>query len=184
MILNNSWSLAEDTDPQYDSWYKWNALEDWVIAVERGALIVKATGNNGLNDSFLFSRAPLLRPELLAEFLAVTGDARYREQEYPDDLIANACGRAKDWCLAAPMLAYLPRGDRAFSFSSGTSIATAFVSGVAAAVKTRYPWMTNTNLKETLLGTADDIGEQGIDNRYGWGLVNLEKALRGYGQFS
>lgn len=184
MILNNSWALAEETDPQYDLWYKWNALEHWVIAVERGALIVKATGNNGLNDSFLFSRAPLLRPELLAGFLAVTGDSRYREQDHPNDLIANACGRAKDWCLAAPMLAYLPRGDRAFSFSSGTSIATAFVSGVAAAVKTRYPWMTNTNLKETLLGTADDIGEPGIDNRYGWGLVNLEKALRGYGQFS
>ena len=61
----------------------------------------------------------------------------------------------------------------------GTSIAAPMVSGIAALVKEKYPWMTNENLKMTLLTTATDIGEKGVDVIYGWGLVNADRALNG-----
>lgn len=61
----------------------------------------------------------------------------------------------------------------------GTSGATPTVTGIAALVKEKYPWMTNDNLKMTLLTTATDIGEKGVDVIYGWGLVNADRALNG-----
>ena len=61
----------------------------------------------------------------------------------------------------------------------GTSFATPMVTGIAALVKEKYPWMTNENLKMTLLTTATDIGEKGVDVVYGWGLVNADRALNG-----
>lgn len=61
----------------------------------------------------------------------------------------------------------------------GTSGAAPTVTGIAALVKEKYPWMTNENLKMTLLTTATDIGEKGVDVIYGWGLVNADRALNG-----
>ena len=61
----------------------------------------------------------------------------------------------------------------------GTSSAAPQVTGIAALVKEKYPWMTNENLKITLLTTATDIGEKGVDVIYGWGLVNADRALNG-----
>ena len=61
----------------------------------------------------------------------------------------------------------------------GTSGATPTVTGIAALVKEKYPWMTNEDLKMTLLTTATDIGEKGVDVIYGWGLVNADRALNG-----
>lgn len=61
----------------------------------------------------------------------------------------------------------------------GTSGAAPTVTGIAALVKEKYPWMTNENLKMTLLTTATDIGEKGVDVVYGWGLVNADRALNG-----
>ena len=61
----------------------------------------------------------------------------------------------------------------------GTSFAAPTVTGIAALVKEKYPWMTNENLKMTLLTTATDIGEKGVDVIYGWGLVNADRALNG-----
>ena len=61
----------------------------------------------------------------------------------------------------------------------GTSFAAPMVTGIAALVKEKYPWMTNENLKMTLLTTATDIGEKGVDVIYGWGLVNADRALNG-----
>lgn len=61
----------------------------------------------------------------------------------------------------------------------GTSFAAPTVTGIAALVKEKYPWMINENLKMTLLTTATDIGEKGVDVVYGWGLVNADRALNG-----
>ncbi len=46
-----------------------------------------------------------------------------------------------------------------------------------------FAWYTPKDLQQTLLTTATDLGAQGVDAVYGWGLVNASKAVRGYGQF-
>src|SRR5690606_6928303 len=46
-----------------------------------------------------------------------------------------------------------------------------------------FPWMSASNVQQTVLTTATDLGAPGVDDVFGWGLVNAEKAVRGPAQF-
>lgn len=62
---------------------------------------------------------------------------------------------------------------------TGTSFAAPQVSAIAALVKQQFPWMTATQLKQTLLTTARDVGDPGVDEVFGWGIVNAAAAVNG-----
>jgi subtilisin family serine protease len=62
---------------------------------------------------------------------------------------------------------------------NGTSMAAPHVSAVAALLKSQFPNMTGPELRARLTSTATDIGAPGVDQLYGAGLVNAERALRG-----
>jgi len=66
-----------------------------------------------------------------------------------------------------------------YGLRSGTSMACPHVSGVAALLLSRYPGMSNLEVRKRLAGTADDLGSPGKDARYGYGLVNAFAALGG-----
>jgi subtilisin family serine protease len=59
----------------------------------------------------------------------------------------------------------------------GTSGATPHVSGLAALIKAKYPTLTNEEVYDHIRYTSDDLGSGGFDNYYGFGRINLEKAL-------
>lgn len=61
---------------------------------------------------------------------------------------------------------------------SGTSMAAPHVTGAAALLKARYPGWSNTTIRSRLQATATDLGSSGKDNTFGYGLVNVDKALR------
>lgn len=67
---------------------------------------------------------------------------------------------------------------------SGTSMATPHVSGALAVILQAFPYMTMEQIKLTMFTTATDIGAPGVDEVYGWGLLNLGKAIDGPGQFT
>ena len=60
---------------------------------------------------------------------------------------------------------------------SGTSAATPHVAGVAALVKSARPALTAEQIRQLLRVTADDLGEPGWDQYFGWGRVNAARAL-------
>ncbi len=60
---------------------------------------------------------------------------------------------------------------------SGTSYATAFVSGTAALVRSRYPELTAAQVAHRLKVTSDYTGRNRPDGEYGWGVVNPARAL-------
>lgn len=60
---------------------------------------------------------------------------------------------------------------------SGTSMAVPLVSGSAAVILEGYPGMGPADVKRVLLKTTDDLGEPGPDNTFGWGSLNLKRAL-------
>ena len=62
--------------------------------------------------------------------------------------------------------------------STGTSIATAHVSGVVALMLERNPRLTPADVRRILEETATDLGPKGKDAQFGWGLVNPQKALQ------
>ena len=69
------------------------------------------------------------------------------------------------------------------SVVSGTSFSTPIVSGALAVLKSRLPEDTPMEVvRAILLTTATDLGAKGVDNVYGWGLVNLEEAINFEGE--
>jgi hypothetical protein len=51
------------------------------------------------------------------------------------------------------------------------------VTGAAALVRHKFPFLNGTQLKDLLLGTATDIGATGIDEVFGHGQLDLANAL-------
>lgn len=65
---------------------------------------------------------------------------------------------------------------RPYCRKSGTSMATPMVSGAAALLLSKEPWLTNVEVKMRLRESADDLG---LDHsRQGWGLLNVKKFCR------
>ena len=59
----------------------------------------------------------------------------------------------------------------------GTSMATPFVSGVAALVLSKNPSLTNAEVVSILENSADDLGSAGKDDQYGYGRVDAQEAV-------
>ena len=105
----------------------------------------------------------------------------------PDRLAhySNACGIAASYCLAAPgTAAYVdPQASAGqpltYYYGSGTSYAAPLVSGAAALVWQQFPYFNNDNVRQTLLGTATDLGSSGVDAVFGHGLLNIAAAIAG-----
>lgn len=155
-------------------------------AVAGNALIVASTGNESAADPGGTAIAPHYDASLKSNWLAATAvalDAKGNVTGKAD--YANACGNAASWCLAAPGLVYFPGvPDSAFSGGGGqsTSFAAPNVTGAAALVWQAFPWMSASNVQQTILTTATDLGDAGVDAVFGWGLLNAAKAVHGPGQ--
>jgi type VII secretion-associated serine protease mycosin len=61
--------------------------------------------------------------------------------------------------------------------STGTSDATAIVAGAVALVRARYPDLSAPEVIHRLTATATDKGPPGRDPEYGYGILDLVKAL-------
>jgi subtilisin family serine protease len=60
---------------------------------------------------------------------------------------------------------------------SGTSMATPFVTGLIANMLTFDPTLTPAEIKYLLESSADDLGDPGFDESFGWGRVNVFNAI-------
>lgn len=64
-----------------------------------------------------------------------------------------------------------------YQTTSGTSTSTAIISGAAALLRSKYPSMSAADVIQHLIKTADDAGAPGRDSTYGFGKLNILKAL-------
>ncbi len=60
-----------------------------------------------------------------------------------------------------------------YASESGTSMATPFVTGAIALIKSNG---SSANMENALTSTATDLGDIGRDNLYGYGLINVDSA--------
>ena len=66
---------------------------------------------------------------------------------------------------------------KCYVYLDGTSMATPFVSGVAALVKSYNTGLSASQISSRLTGTAQDLGAGGYDYSYGYGLVRADRAV-------
>ena len=61
----------------------------------------------------------------------------------------------------------------------GTSFSAPLVSGTAALIHGAWPWWKGHGEEtvDVILQSATDLGEEGVDSVYGWGMLNVEAAL-------
>jgi thermitase len=64
-----------------------------------------------------------------------------------------------------------------YDFLSGTSMACPQVAAVAALIWSRFPNMARDQVRAQLRYTADDLGDPGFDEYYGFGRVNARRAV-------
>lgn len=64
-----------------------------------------------------------------------------------------------------------------YGYSSGTSMAAPFVAGLAALIWSHNPNLSNSDVRDIIRSSADDIGSPGWDKETGYGRINAEEAL-------
>ncbi|MEQ7993889.1 S8 family serine peptidase, partial [Xanthomonas hortorum] len=148
-----------------------------------GASYADAASSANAALAWKFALAPLVQADAL--IVASTGNEGASGNAAGLTSYSNHCGAAAQWCLVAPGSYFAPAlaGTELQGQIAGTSFSTAAVTGVAAQVLGVYPWMSASNLQQTLLTTATDLGDPGVDALYGYGLVNAAKAINGPSQF-
>ncbi|MGW0733547.1 type VII secretion-associated serine protease mycosin [Streptomyces sp. NPDC002851] len=91
--------------------------------------------------------------------------------------------KAKQLTLMAPadkVLVADPNRPEGYEFTEGTSDASAFVSGVAALVRAKYPDLTAGQVINRLIKSASFLGHKGLkapDEDYGYGIVRPRQAV-------
>jgi subtilisin family serine protease len=134
----------------------------------RGIILVAAAGNDGPS-------APPVYPAAYPEVIAVTAvDEADRRYEF-----AN---RGRYIAIAAPgvdILAPVEGGRR--DLVTGTSFATAYVSGIAALLLERDSSMNTAAVAQVIAAGADDLGPAGRDDDFGAGRINALAALQAIG---
>jgi subtilisin family serine protease len=96
-----------------------------------------------------------------------------------EDLILGACSRHTTQPGLAPCRLNNEPGVYFYAIAAGTSMATPHVSGAAAMVRARFPKLSVNGVRDKLLQNADDVGASGRDPSFGWGRLNVYRAVTG-----
>lgn len=185
-VMNNSWGgIYWDTTNASINQAFAQAYEPFVV--QHGGLVVFAAGNESKGDPSDIAALPSLAPQLERGWLvAVAVDSNHPTQLAS---YSNACGKAMNYCLAAPGdVVFLDKdatasGTPKYLYASGTSFAAPEVSGAAALVWQAFPYFSNDLVRQTLLSTARDLGAPGPDTTFGYGMLDVFKAVGGPARF-
>ncbi len=141
-------------------------------AWNKGAVLVGAAGNNNRRETFY----PASYDHVVSVSATQVEDEFSHWSSYGPKVDVSAPGSSvlTTNCTAA---ACMHEDWGSHTYISGTSFATPNVSGVVALLMARYPAKTPAQIVSRLLGTVDDLGYRGREDRYGLGRVNAFRAL-------
>jgi subtilisin family serine protease len=141
------------------------------VAHDKGIVLIAAAGNAGPSS-------PPLYPGADPNVIAVTAtDA--------NDKLFSRANRGRYIAVAAPGVdILLPAPENGYQVISGTSIASAEVSGVAALLLERNPNLKPEDIRDILTSTATHLDGKGRDDDYGSGLVDPSKAIQTAGDLT
>ncbi|MBE6741787.1 MAG: hypothetical protein E7570_05725 [Ruminococcaceae bacterium] len=135
-------------------------LDDAIdAAVKKGIVVVVASGNQSAiaNDRY---------PGNKDNVLTITS------VDKNNNIGENAnTGSCIDFAL--PGVSITAPYKRIMFVDTGTSLAAPHAAAAAALLKTCNKKLNQDDIKEILINYSVDLGENGFDNTYGWGMINL-----------
>ncbi len=140
-------------------------------AAAQGVVLTAASGNSGASNV----NYPAVYPEVIAVGATTQANLRASYSNYGSglDLMAPGDQIIQQTCSTGSCQTF---NDQAYS---GTSQAAAHVSGVAALVAACGA--STAQISNLLYSTASDLGPVGVDDEYGYGLLNASAALTAAG---
>jgi len=163
-VINLSLAGARNGDDDSGPWCP--AIR---AAFEAGVIVVTSAGNSGTRGN------PAMNPASCPLVVSVTG---------VDETLTHAPFASSDSTVtfAAPgrqIVSAFPTDELNHPYMqwTGTSMATPFVAGAIALLKSAHPDWSPTRIIEALTATAIDIGPAGRDATSGFGLVDPAAAL-------
>ncbi len=153
-----------------------------LAAVKAGQLLVVAAGNSGLANPewpARFAKEPWANGQIIAVGAV---DAANKIASFSDK-----AGDTKNFYLVAPGVSDVgasASSKTGYVSGSGTSFAAPVVSGAAAVVKGYWPYLGSQQVASVLFKTATHLGTSPVgeaDAVYGWGIVNVGKAVQPVG---
>jgi hypothetical protein len=134
-------------------------------AAARGVLVIAAAGNDATGD-----------PAYPAAYTNAVGVSATDQH----DKVAGFSNYGSWVALAAPGVGILTTNlSQAYGSTSGTSAATAFVSGALALLLSAHPELSPASAVSTLANSARDLKTAGWDPYAGWGRIDVAAALTG-----
>lgn len=140
-------------------------------ALAHGVVVIGAAGNDGVES--------VSYPAAYPGVIAVSAIDPY-------EVIADFSNTGEEIDLAAPgvnILSTVPieldddGNPDGYIYYDGTSMAAPMVAGVAALILAQNPNLKNYEVASILTETAKDLGEEGKDDSYGYGMVDALNAL-------
>ncbi|MEE8418146.1 MAG: S8 family serine peptidase, partial [candidate division Zixibacteria bacterium] len=178
---SNSWGLTTGHGYPHCDEVFWVVLDGCEAA---GVFVVFAAGNEGSGPRSL--RNPATRASTDIQSFAIGA----LDGNNPNLPIAGFSSRGPTECtpdgrdtikpeVSAPgvnVRSSVPGGGYAGGWS-GTSMACPHVAGVVALMREANPNLTTDQIGEIMMETAFDLGQEGEDNAYGWGIVDAYEAV-------
>jgi subtilisin family serine protease len=141
-------------------------------AIGKGAVIVASAGNDGSGKGF----APYIYPASFSGVISVAavtgGGARASFSEQNASVVLGAPGG--DWVMG-------DQPGQSWVAAEGTSPAAAFVSGVAALIKSRYPRLSPALVEQAMISSVTHRPRGGYDVYNGFGEISAPAALAAAG---
>ncbi|MFN2996667.1 S8 family serine peptidase, partial [Serratia plymuthica] len=170
------------------------AYQGAIDAARSGIVTIFAAGNDyNLNNPDAMAGLAYFVPEIAPNWLSVASlQDPNNSGDYSISTFSSRCGYTASFCVAAPgskVYSSIIEGNSlenlttGYAKYSGTSMAAPHVAGSIAVLMERFPYMTGAQVASVLKTTTVDMGAPGIDALFGWGMIDLGKAIRGPGMF-
>jgi thermitase len=142
-----------------------SVLEDAInYAYGKDATLVAAVGNSGSN----FVLYPARYPHVIAVAATDSSNNHAPFSNFGPEVDVSAPG----------VMIYSTAIGNTYSYISGTSASTPFVSGLAAILRGFPTYISPDQITGDLETTALDLGISGRDDLYGYGLIQMEAAIQ------